>query len=106
MDLLLDIFGFASVLLSGVARTAQCLTLGGIVFLALVAVPLTRGAVDDLAPRTIQLTRRFVWALLVSVGVLLAMQVTILAGTAEITIARRSAATMPSRRACASSARC
>ncbi len=88
MDLLLDIFGFASVLLSGVARTAQCLTLGSIVFLALIAVPLGHDAADasKLAPRTIQLTRRFAWALLISVGVLLAMQVTILAGTAEITI--------------------
>jgi putative copper resistance protein D len=86
MDLLLDIFGFASVLLSGVARTAQCLTLGSIAFLALVAVPLRQGRTDDLAPRTIQLTRHFVWALLISVGVLLAMQVTILAGTAEITV--------------------
>ena len=88
MDLLLDIFGFASVLLSGVARTAQCLTLGSIAFLALIAVPLGHGAPDalKLAPRTIQLTRRFAWALLISVGVLLAMQVTILAGTAEITI--------------------
>jgi copper resistance protein D len=86
MDLLLDIFGFASVLLSGVARTAQCLTLGSIAFLALVAVPLGHGAADELAPRTIQLTRCFAWALLISVGVLLAMQVTILAGTAEITI--------------------
>jgi copper resistance protein D len=88
MDLLLDIFGFASVLLSGVARTAQCLTLGSIAFLALVAVPLGHGAADGakLAPRVIQLTRRFAWALLISVGVLLVMQVTILAGTAEITI--------------------
>lgn len=86
MDLLLDIFGFASVLLSGVARTAQCLTLGSIAFLALVAVPLSSGAAHDLAPRTIQLTRRFAWALLISVGMLLAMQVTILAGTAEITL--------------------
>ena len=88
MDLLLDIFGFASVLLSGVARTAQCLTLGSIAFLALVAVPLGHGAADALmlAPRTIQLTRVFAWALLISVAVLLAMQVAILAGTAEITI--------------------
>ena len=87
MDLLLDIFGFASVLLSGVARTAQCLTLGSIAFLAVVAVPLGHGAAHELklAPRTIQLTRCFAWALLISVGVLLAMQVTILAGTAEIT---------------------
>jgi copper resistance protein D len=88
MDLLLDIFGFASVLLSGVARAAQCLTLGSIAFFALIAVPLGHGAPDELklASRTIQLTRRFAWALLISVGLLLAMQVTILAGTAEITI--------------------
>ena len=88
MDLLLDIFGFASVLLSGVARTAQCLTIGSIAFFALIAVPLGHGAPDalNLAARTIQLTRRFAWALLISVGLLLAMQVTILAGTAEITI--------------------
>ncbi len=86
MDLLLDIFGFASVLLSGVARTAQCLTLGSIAFLALVAVPLGHGAADELRGRTIQLTRRFAWALLISVGMLLALQVTILAGTAEITL--------------------
>ena len=88
MDLLLDIFGFASVLLSGVARTAQCLTIGSIVFFALIAVPLGHDAPDalKLARRTIQLTRRFAWALLISVGLLLAMQVTILAGTVEITI--------------------
>jgi hypothetical protein len=40
MDLLLDIFGFASVLLSGVVRTAQCLTLGGIAFFCLTALTL------------------------------------------------------------------
>src|SRR6185503_17644111 len=50
------------------------------------AVPVRQGAADDLAPRTVQLTRRFAWALLISVGALLAMQVTILAGTAEITV--------------------
>ena len=88
MDLLLDIFGFASVLLSGVVRTAQCLTLGGIAFLAFIAVPLDHGAPDEnrLTPRTIQLTRIFAWALLITVALLLAMQTTILAGTAEITI--------------------
>ncbi len=89
MDLLLDIFGFASVLLSGVVRTAQCLTLGGIVFLAFIAVPLDRNAAasDQLAPRTIQLTRSFAWGLLVTLAILLAMQVSILAGTAEISLA-------------------
>jgi copper resistance protein D len=83
MDLLLDIFGFASVLVSGVVRTAQCLTLGGIAFLAFIAVPLHHGT---LAPRTIQLTRIFAWSLLVTVAALLAMQATILAGTAEISV--------------------
>ncbi|HET6618495.1 MAG TPA: CopD family protein [Dongiaceae bacterium] len=87
MDLLLDIFGFATVLLSGIVRTAQCLTLGGIGFLVFIAAPLdARCGASPLAPRTIQLTRRFAWALLVSVSVLLAMQVTILAGTAEISV--------------------
>jgi copper resistance protein D len=87
MDLLLDIFGFASVLLCGVVRTAQCLTLGGIAFLAFVAAPLDRRTPGDpLTPHTIQLTRIFAWALLVTVAALLAMQTTILAGTAEITI--------------------
>jgi copper resistance protein D len=87
MDLLLDIFGLASVLLSGFTRTAQCLTLGGIIFLAVIAVPLTRRASDDirLVSRSIELTRLFAWMLLISLAILLAMQVTILAGTAEIT---------------------
>src|SRR5262249_12785390 len=55
-------------------------------------VPLGRNAADKdagdkipLVPPTIQLTRIFAWALLLSVGVLVAMQVTILAGAAEIT---------------------
>lgn len=89
MDLLLDIFGFASVLMSGVMRTAQCLTLGGIAFLALVAIPL--GGIDRVSDEVLQRsriwTRRFAWALLVSVGILLAMHVMILSGTADVTLA-------------------
>jgi copper resistance protein D len=87
MDVLLDIFGFASVLLSGVVRTAQCLTLGGIAFIAFIAVSLDRCTVDGpLLPRTLHLTRLFAWGLLVSVTVMLALEVTILIGTEEITI--------------------
>lgn len=86
MDLLLDIFGFASVLLSGVMRTAQCLTLGGISFMALIAIPM--GGVDRTSDQVLQRsriwTRRFAWALLATVAVLLAMHVTILSGTTEI----------------------
>jgi putative copper resistance protein D len=89
MDLLLDIFGFASVLLSGVVRTAQCLTLGGVAFLALIALPLSDGEHDAaaVAARARLWTRRFAWALLITVAVLLAMHVTILAGTAGIPLA-------------------
>jgi putative copper resistance protein D len=88
MDLLLDTFGFASVILSGVVRTFQCLTLGGIAFLVFIAMPLDRGAAaeDALAPRSRQLTRLFAWGLLITVALLLAMQVTILVGTAEIPV--------------------
>src|ERR1051325_8151508 len=88
MDLLLDIFGFASVLLSGVVRTFQCLTLGGLAFLVLIAVPLDRSATrsEALVPRTMRLARIFAWGLLVSVMLLVAMQVTILSGTAEISV--------------------
>jgi putative copper resistance protein D len=42
MALLLDIFGFLSVVLRGLVLTAQSLTIGGIVFLALLAYPLRR----------------------------------------------------------------
>ena len=51
MVLLFDILGFASLLLSGVVRTAQRL----IVFLSFVAAPLDRRAA--LARRTIQCMR-------------------------------------------------
>src|SRR5690349_10558395 len=49
MALLLDIFGFLSVVLRGLVLTAQSLTIGGIVFLALLASPLRReiGASGD-----------------------------------------------------------
>ncbi len=42
MTLLLDIFGFLSVLLRGLCLAAQSLTVGGVVFLALLATPLAR----------------------------------------------------------------
>ena len=89
MDLLLDIFGFASVLLSGIVRTAQCLTLGGIAFLAVIALPLAQGTRDGIftVERAQVWTRRFAWALLISVAALLAMHVSILVGTADIPLA-------------------
>lgn len=88
MDLLLDIFGFVSVLLSGVVRTAQCLTLGGIAFLACIALPLARDMPEmaAVAARARVWTRRFAWALLLSVALLLTLHVTILTGTAEISV--------------------
>src|SRR5262245_38567160 len=89
MDLLLDTFGFASVILSGVVRTFQCLTLGGLAFLVLIAVPLDRRAAapgEALVPRTMQLARIFAWGLLISVALQVSLQVTILSGTAEIPI--------------------
>ncbi len=47
MFLLLDIFGFLSVLLRGLILTSQSITLGGIAFLALLALPLHKKLGDD-----------------------------------------------------------
>jgi putative copper resistance protein D len=86
MELLLDIFGFVSVLLSGVVRTAQCLTLGGVAFIACIALPFADGGNDAamVLARARIWTRRFAWALLVTVALLLALHVTILMGAQEI----------------------
>src|SRR5690349_245081 len=52
MSLLLDAFGFLSVILRGIGITLQSLTIGGIAFLALLAHPL--GASLDPGPSIIE----------------------------------------------------
>ncbi|MBI2255662.1 MAG: CopD family protein [Proteobacteria bacterium] len=57
MSFLLDIFGFLSVLLSGFARSAQCVYVGSVVFLFLIARPVCEHA-NEAGIRVIAMTRR------------------------------------------------
>jgi putative copper resistance protein D len=86
MALLLDVFGFLSVLLRGVGMTAQCLTLGGIAFLALLAVPfrqqLPEG--DTLARRSRIMAGLAAMTLGVMQAATTAMKVVVLAGTTDL----------------------
>ena len=90
MALLLDIFGFLSVVLRGVVLTAQSLTIGGIVFLALLLHPLAPrlGPGGAAAQRRCQTLLR--WSAIVLAGVELLFVVTeaaVLAGTIDISLA-------------------
>jgi copper resistance protein D len=87
MALLLDIFGYLSVVLRGVVLAAQSLTIGGIVFLALLLRPL----LPSLGPTGLDALERcrrlltwsaFAFALVECVSVML--QVAVLAGTLDL----------------------
>lgn len=86
MDLLLDIYGFLTVVLHGLLLTAQALTLGGIAFLLLLAEPMAAelgesGAV--MAGRCASLLRWSAIAGAVIAAVTLAFQVAILMSTLD-----------------------
>lgn len=87
MTLLLDVFGFLSVVLRGITLTAQSLTLGGIAFLALLARPLAPG----LGNSGIEMLRRsgtiLFWSAVgfaVAEGLTLLLQTAVLMGTLGI----------------------
>jgi copper resistance protein D len=96
MALLLDIFGFLSVVLRGLVLTAQSLTIGGIVFLALLASPLRReiGASGDAVFR--RCCRLLLWSASAFAAVELAsvlLECVVLAGTVDISLAEAFGAT-------------
>jgi copper resistance protein D len=89
MALLLDIFGFLSVVLRGIVLTAQSLTIGGIVFLALLARPLQlelgRGGGEALE----RCRRLLAWSALafaLAEGAFVVLQSLALAGTVDISL--------------------
>ncbi|HEX4598699.1 MAG TPA: CopD family protein [Burkholderiaceae bacterium] len=87
MALLIDIFGFLSVLLRGCALSAQSFTIGGVTFLLLLAQPLAP-ALGSAADSIVDRTRRLLaWSALALAGIellTLALQVTVLAGTLAV----------------------
>jgi copper resistance protein D len=90
MALLLDIFGFLSVVLRGLVLTAQSLTIGGIVFLALLAYPLRRELGIVGAAAVERCCRLLWWSALAFAVVELAsvlLECVVLAGTVGISLA-------------------
>jgi putative copper resistance protein D len=87
MALLLDLFGFLSVLLGGLATIARSLALGGLIFVIALARPLAArlGAQGDvLLARSYRLISWSVLALAVIVAATLAMQAAVLVDTTQI----------------------
>ena len=88
MSLLLDVFGYLTVILGGITISAQAFTIGGIAFLQLVAWPFEArlGAGGE---EIVRRSRRLLgWSALVLVlaeGAFLAMQTAVLMDTAELT---------------------
>lgn len=90
MALLLDIFGFLSVVLRGLVLTAQSLTIGGIIFLALLARPLRRQLGESGAATIERCRRLLLWsavALAAVESLFLLLECLVLAGTLDSSLA-------------------
>src|SRR5471032_1587264 len=89
MALLLDLFGFLSVVLRGLTITAQSLTLGGVLFLTLLAWPF-RDALGESGPEILARCRRLAgwsavaFAIVSSLSALI--EAAILADTVDLTL--------------------
>jgi putative copper resistance protein D len=89
MTLLLDIFGFLSVVLRGTVLTAQSLAIGGIVFLTLLLHPMARRLGMDGAAALRRCHRLLRWSALAFAGAELLFvltEATVLAGTIDISL--------------------
>lgn len=86
MALLVDIFGYLSVILHGFVIVTQSMTLGGLLFLMLLLHPLsprlTHG--DALEQRVARLTRWSAWGLLLAELATTALQVSVLMSTVDL----------------------
>lgn len=91
MALLVDIFGFVSVLLRGLALSAQSIAIGGVAFLLILAWPL-QPALGTVGAEIVARSRRLLaWSALSLAAVellTLGLQATILAGTLQIGVIR------------------
>ena len=90
MELLVDVFGYLSVLLRGFVLTAQSLTVGGVAFLMLLIRPLAGNlevSAFAVLERTCRLLAWSAMALVVFEMLTLAVQATVLVGTLDISAA-------------------
>src|SRR6185312_15342248 len=87
MSLLLDVFGYLTVILRGITISAQAFTIGGIAFLQLVAWPFeTRlgAGGQEIVRRSRRLLGWSALVLALAEGAFLAMQTAVLMDTAEL----------------------
>jgi putative copper resistance protein D len=87
VELLLDVFGYLSVLLRGCVLTAQSVTIGGVAFLMLLAQPIGKqlgASGTGIVDRARRLLAWSAAALLVVELLTLAVQVAVLAGTLDL----------------------
>ena len=90
MDLLVDLFGYLSVLLRGFVLTAQTLTVGGVAFITLLLQPLAGDLGIFAKPVVERILRLLMWSALTLVVfemLTLAVQATVLVGTLDISAA-------------------
>ncbi len=90
MATLIDLFGFLTVLLDGLAMVTLAFTVGGIVFLGLLAQPLAEilGATGrDILRRSRSILTASALGLVVIIGCRTALEVSVLAGTTDIPLA-------------------
>jgi putative copper resistance protein D len=87
MDLLVDLFGYLSIIVHGLTILSQSMALGGVLFLVFLARPLTarlRGA--DIAAGTARIAGYAALALLLSEAATVALQTAVLVDTVDLTV--------------------
>jgi putative copper resistance protein D len=87
--LLIDLFGYLSIVLHGLTVTAQSMALGAVLFLALLARPLALALGSPAAPILRGTVRIAAWsalALVVCEGATVAMQTAVLVGTVDLRV--------------------
>ena len=89
MSLLIDLFGYLSIILHGLTILAQSTALGGVIFLAVLARPLA-GQLGIVGPLLLRDTVRIVlWAalgLILCEGSMIALQTAVLVGTIDLPV--------------------
>lgn len=86
MELLIDLFGYLSIIVHGLTILAQSMTIGGVLFLVLLARPLLRSIGTGVARRTARLAAWSAVALAVTEALTVALQAAVLMGTLDLGI--------------------
>lgn len=86
MGLLIDLFGYLSIIVHGLTIAAQSMALGGVLFLVLLARPLLRSIGTGVARRTAVLAAWSAVGLAVAETATVALQAAVLMGTLDIGI--------------------